>query len=271
MATSRGRGSGARAAFRVQGETAYVLHRYDWSESSLILDLFTREHGRVAVVAKGAKRPYSQLRPVLLPFQRLVVGFSSREEEGGEVHTLKSAEWAGGAAMLTGAPLLTGFYLNELLMKLLARADPHPALFDGYAQTLPHLAADGEQQVQAALRAFELVLLRQLGVLPQLDMATLTLAPVQPEARYHLHGEAGVVDAERQEATLTGRTLQVLQQALDAGSLDMLRATCATALPELRTALRQLLHYHVGSPQLRTRQMMVDVQRLLDGPSLPNR
>lgn len=271
MAASRGRGTGARAAFRVQGETAYVLHRYDWSESSLILDLFTREHGRVAVVAKGAKRPYSQLRSVLLPFQRLVVAFSSREEEGGEVHTLKSAEWAGGAAMLTGAPLLTGFYLNELLMKLLARADPHALLFDAYAQTLPHLAADDEQRVQAALRAFELLLLRELGVLPQLDVATLTRAPVQPEGRYLLHGEAGVIDAARQDAAVTGGTLQALQQALDAGLLQRLQQACAAVLPELRAVLRPLLHYHVGSPQLRTRQMMVDVQRLLDGPSLPKR
>lgn len=266
MAASRSRGTGTRAMFRVQAQPAYVLHRYDWSESSLILDVFTRDHGRVALVAKGAKRPYSQLRSVLLPFQRLLVGFSSREEDGGEVHTLKAAEWAGGAAMLTGAPLLTGFYLNELLMKLLARADPHAGLFDAYAETLPHLAADDEQQVQAALRAFELVLLRELGVLPQLDLATLTLAPVQSATRYLLHGEAGVVEAERPDAALAGRTLHALQQALDAGSSEQLRAVCATALPELRAALRQLLHYHVGSPQLRTRQMMVDVQRLLEGP-----
>ncbi|PPE71293.1 DNA repair protein RecO [Caldimonas thermodepolymerans] len=271
MATSRGRGPGARAAHRVQGEPAYVLHRYDWSESSLILDLFTRDHGRVAVVAKGAKRPYSQLRPVLLPFQRLVVGYSSREEEGGEVHTLKSAEWAGGSAMLTGAPLLTGFYLNELLMKLLARADPHPVLFDVYARTLPYLSAADDLRVQAALRAFELLLLRELGVLPQLDLATLTHTPVQPEARYLLHGEAGVVEADRPEGALSGRTLLALQRALEADGLEPLQAACATALPELRTALRALLHYHVGTPQLRTRQMMMDVQRLLDRNQPPAR
>src|SRR5207253_684785 len=129
--------------------TAYVLHRYDWSETSLILDVFTREQGRLAVAAKGAKRPYSQLRPVLLPFQRIQVslgrvpkpvasdveGAEQREESTREVQNLRGAEWAGGAAMLTGAALFSGFYLNELLMKLLARHDPHPALFDAYAQT----------------------------------------------------------------------------------------------------------------------------------------
>ena len=82
---------------------AYVLHHHDWSESSLILELFTREQGRVAAIAKGAKRPYSQLRAVLLPFQRIMVLLGSRrEEQGTEVSLLRSAEWAGGGAMLGG-------------------------------------------------------------------------------------------------------------------------------------------------------------------------
>ena len=105
--------------------SAYVLHRYDWSESSLILDLFTREQGRVAVAAKGAKRPHSQLRAVLLPFQRCGVSLGRLPvgEGASEVQTLRHAEWAGGPAMLTGAALFSGFYLNELLMKLLARQE----------------------------------------------------------------------------------------------------------------------------------------------------
>ena len=127
---------------------AFLLHHYDWSESSAILDLFTREQGRVAVVARGAKRPYSQLRPVLMPFQRLNVSYGRRRprgqapgEESAEVQPLKTAEWAGGPAPAGGAALMTGFYLNELLMKLLARQDPHPALFDAYALTLPALGS----------------------------------------------------------------------------------------------------------------------------------
>src|SRR6188474_1838634 len=92
-------------------QAAYVLHRYDWSESSLILDVFTREQGRVAVIAKGAKRPYSQLRSVLLPFQRLQLSLGrppkddASAEQVSEVQTLRAAEWGGGAAMLTGAAL----------------------------------------------------------------------------------------------------------------------------------------------------------------------
>ena len=83
---------------RITAEPAYVLHRYDWSESSLILDAFTRHQGRVALVAKGAKRPYSQLRPVLMPFQRLTLGFGVKRSDDAEVWLLRQAEWAGGPA-----------------------------------------------------------------------------------------------------------------------------------------------------------------------------
>ena len=92
----------ARAASR-PGTAAYVLHSHDWSESSLILELFTRDHGRVVAVAKGAKRPYSQLRPVLMPFQRLVVTFGVKRSEDAEVWLLRQAEWAGGPAWPGGA------------------------------------------------------------------------------------------------------------------------------------------------------------------------
>ena len=119
-----------------------MLHHYDWSESSLILDLFTREQGRIAVAAKGAKRPFSQLRGVLLPFQRLQValGRQAPGDDTRDVHTLRGAEWAGGHPMLSGAAIYSGFYLKELLMKLIARNDPNAALLDAYAGTVAALA-----------------------------------------------------------------------------------------------------------------------------------
>ncbi len=248
---------------------AYVLHRYDWSESSLILDVFTREQGRLAVAAKGAKRPYSQLRSVLLPFQRIHVslGRLPAGEGASEVQTLRSAEWSGGAAMLTGAALFSGFYLNELLMKLLARHDPHGALFDAYAQTLPALAAADDTQVEAALRAFELTLLKEIGLLPDLSQVTLTQQPVQPDQRYALRPEAGVAtprtgDADLSGTSLSGAALTGLQAALDHGSLAALQYACAGVLPALKAQLRVLLHYHLGGATLRTRQVMLDLQSL---------
>ena len=247
--------------------TAYVLHRYDWSESSVILDLLTREQGRLSVAAKGAKRPYSQLRSVLLPFQKIHVTLGRgpksavSDTQASDVQTLRSAEWAGGAAMLTGAALFSGFYLNELLMRLTARHDAHPSLFDAYAHTLPHLSADEDARVQAALRAFELTLLKELGVLPDLSLVTLTLQAVRAEARYSLLPEAGVSDA-RADVDLAGTTLIGLQAALSHGSLTALQQACMPALADLKSVLRGLLHYHLGSSVLRTRQVMQGVYSL---------
>jgi DNA repair protein RecO (recombination protein O) len=240
---------------------SFVLHRYDWSESSLILDLFTREQGRLAVAAKGVKRPYSQLRPVLLPFQRLHVTLARArahpdEAAPPEVQTLRAADWAGGAAMLT----------NELLMKLLARHDPHPRLFDAYAQTLPALASRDDASVQAALRAFELVLLKEVGVLPDLSLLTLTQRAVGERDRVQLLPEAGVATAQPGETGLSGSVLIGLQAALDHGSVAALRQACSAALPELKAALRALLHYHLGTPVMRTRQVMIDLQTLTPHP-----
>ena len=243
---------------------AFVLHRYDWSESSLILDLLTRAQGRLTVVAKGAKKPHSNLRAVLLPFQRINVSLGRLPEgEGaGDIQTLRQAEWAGGMAMLTGEALFSGFYLNELLMKLLARHDPHPGLFDAYAQTLPSLAAADEAVVQSALRAFELTLLREIGLLPDLATATLTQQPLRVDGHYALRADAGVIEALDNEPGVPGAVLVALQSALDRGGLEALQHTCALALPALKAQLRALLHYHLGSTPLRTRAVMHDLRTL---------
>lgn len=245
-----------------QASAAFVLHRYDWSETSLILDLFTRDRGRLAAVAKGAKRPYSQLRPALLPFQRVLVSVSqAAKDEAPDIVTLRSAEWAGGGPMLAGVALFSGFYLNELLMKLLARQDPHPVLFDAYAATLPALAASDELLTPAALRAFELVLLREIGLLPQLDHFTATLRPVAAEGGCLLRPEIGVVEAGPGDAAMAGSLLQRLQRALDEGEMAVLQAACAEGGGALKAALRALLHYHLGTPRLRTREVMIDAQQ----------
>jgi len=147
------------ATRRIADEPAYVLHRYDWSESSLIVEVFTRHHGRIALVAKGAKRPSSSFRPILLPMQRLHLAFGG----DAEIRSLKSAEWQGGHVMPTGDALLSGYYLNELLLTLLARDDPHPALFDIYARVVEVIASQHGEVLQAALRSYELLLLREVG------------------------------------------------------------------------------------------------------------
>jgi DNA repair protein RecO (recombination protein O) len=248
------------AAKRFSDEPAYVLHRYDWSESSLILEVFTRRHGRIALVARGAKKPSSNFRPVLLPLQRLHVAFGG----DAEIRNLKSAEWQGGHVMPTGDALLSGYYLNELLMRLLARDDPHPALFDAYAVTVELLASQNIDTLAVALRAFELRLLRDIGLLPTLDAQTATLLPLEPETAYVLVPEAGLREAHDDDRTsLSGAQWLGLQQALADGATfsDTVQA-CMSSISELKPQLRALLHYHCGVKVLKTRQLMIDLQAL---------
>jgi DNA repair protein RecO (recombination protein O) len=251
---------------------AYVLHQYDWSETSLIVELFTHALGRVVVAAKGAKRPTSQLRPVLLPFQPLLVLLGKAPpDEQGEVRTLRSAEWAGGQALLSAGQMFSGFYLNELLLKLLARQDPHPLVFDAYGVTLSALATGAESEEAPALRAFELLLLRAMGVLPELGVATLTAQPLQAKLRYTLHPEAGVMPDR--EGVL-GSTWVALEAALQhaqssehssadiSAEIGTLRSACSAEAGALRLPLRGVLHYHLGHKTLRTRQVWHGVQKL---------
>jgi DNA repair protein RecO (recombination protein O) len=248
------------ATRRIADEPAYVLHRYDWSESSLIVEVFTRHHGRIALVAKGAKRPSSSFRPILLPMQPLHLAFGG----DAEIRTLKSAEWQGGHVMPTGDALLSGYYLNELLLTLLARDDPHPVLFDVYARVVEVIASQHGEVLQAALRSYELLLLREVGLLPQLDVQTMTLGALQPDARYTLVAEGGLRLAHADDrASLSGAQWADLQAtlALDAPFTTTLRA-CAEMSAELKPQLRALLHYHCGTKTLRTRQMMIDIQSL---------
>jgi DNA repair protein RecO (recombination protein O) len=267
-ARKRTSGSASRQASTPQ--PAYVLHSHDWSESSLILELFTRQQGRITVVAKGAKRPYSQLRSVLLPFQQLLVQAAHKKgDEGAEVGTLRTAEWAGGPAMPSGSALLAAFYLNELLMKSVPRHDPQPALYDLYAGTLRCLDRDDDLQTQAALRAFELKLLREHGVLPALDRITQTQAPLAAAERYRLQPEIGLQpdDDEARPASPSGATWIALETALATDDLTALQQATRPALGGLRIQLRALLHQHLGTDRLRTRALMIDAQKLLPPPS----
>ena len=237
-----------------------MLHRYDWSESSLILEVFTRHYGRIALVAKGAKRPTSSFRPILLPLQMLHLAFGG----DAEIRTLKSAEWQGGHVMPTGDALLSGYYLNELLMTLLARDDPHAELFDIYSRVVQVIASEHGEVLQAALRTYELLLLREIGFLPQLDVQTMTLGALDPDTRYTLVPEGGLRQAHADDrAHLSGAQWCRLQDALrDRTPFTTTLRACADMMSELKPQLRALLHYHCGVKTLRTRQMMIDIQAL---------
>ena len=248
---------------------AFVLHRYHWSESSLVLDLFTRETGRLSALAKGAKRPYSQWRSVLLPFQKIQVAMTRRSSQVNHdaalIHTLRSAEWVDGASILRGAGLFSGFYLNELLMKFLIHQEPQPCLFDMYQSALYTLANAAETDVPAILRAFELCVLQTLGVLPELSLCTATQKPVEPLLLYRLSADMGVsliASTFEDHGALPGAVLTGLHSALLIGNFDAIVQTCALAPSPLKSALRNMIHYHLGFSHFRTRQIMLDMQAL---------
>jgi DNA repair protein RecO (recombination protein O) len=249
---------------RVLHEPAFVLHRYDWSESSLILEVLTRHHGRVAMVAKGVKRPSSQFRAILLPLQLLSISYSG----DAEVHTLKGAEWQGGLTMPSGDALLSGYYLNELMMKLLARDDPHELLFDAYAQATTWLR--DAALLDASLRAFELVLLREIGLLPSLDADSFSSEALQDDVFYSLIPEVGLREAtaaSTEEVALSAGAWRSLQTALDQRAAifparEAVLSMGASDKSSLKQLLRSLLNYHAGSRGFRTRQLMMDAQAL---------
>lgn len=261
------------AAKRISEEPSFILHRHDWSESSLILEVFTRHHGRVALVAKGVKKHTSNFRPVLLALQPLRLTYTIAGDGNADIHTLKGAEWAGGHIMPMGHHLITGIYLNELLMRLLARDDPYTYLFDVYAAVVRMLAAPQSDMLEPILRAFELTLLRELGLLPALHQDTQTLQPLQNHANYVLIPEVGLRPARHaeQRASLTGAQWQALQHTLHTVTAcdnpaqhsypDTVQA-CTNVVAALKPQLRAVLQYHCGNPPLRTRQLMMDLQSL---------
>lgn len=236
-----------RAADRVQEEPAFVLHAIPWRETSLVVELLTRDHGRVACVAKGAKRPASKLRGVLTAFQPLHVAFTGRHE----LRTLTAADWLGGMAAPQGDALLCGFYLNELLVRLLPRDDPHPALFDGYAQALVALGLG--DAIEATLRRFEWLLLREIGY--ALDLARdAEDRPIEPDRRYALLPGRGFLATDAAEdGGYAGGTLRDIADE---------RYDSARTLAEAKRLTRSLLARHLEGHVLNTRQILVDLQKL---------
>ncbi len=248
------RGRASPRIERVHDEPAYVLHAHAWRETSLICDVFSRHHGRVALVAKGAKRPHSALRTVLLGF----APFSAAWSGHGEVRTLTRAEWSGGVAPLSGLSLMCGFYFNELLMRLLPREDAHEALFDAYHAALMQLgesACATRPQVEPLLRGFEMDLLRELGHLPPLHVLSSSDEPLREQGRYLVDAQRGVLEppAGQAGAAIDGALLLAIAAR---------RWEQPGALRAAKALMRELLGYHLGSRPLRTRQLLIDLHQL---------
>ncbi len=246
-------------------DRGYVLHSYPYRETSLILQAWTERHGRLGLVAKGARRPRSANRAILVPFQPLALSWFGR----GELKTLRTAEPQGPALPLAGEALLAAFYLNELLLKLTHRDDPHEALWRAYDEAIASLraltrpaaaaAAPGVGALEPVLRRFELALLRELGFALELAREAGGAVPIAAERDYWYVVERGAVPAEgagepRANAVkLRGLTLLDLER----GRLDD-TVTAAQA----KQLMRLLINHMLDGQELATRSLVRDLQRL---------
>jgi DNA repair protein RecO (recombination protein O) len=223
---------------RVVGEPAFVLHARPWRETSALVEILTRAHGRVGIVARGLHTPKKQaLRAALQPMQWLRVDYEQR----GELARLGAAEALDNAPVLAGERLLAALYANELLLRLSARNDPAPALFDLYARLRGELA--GEASLSWTLRRFERDLLDAMGVGLPWD-STAEGEPCDPGQRYRLDAETGPLPASQQLAdSVSGAALLALAADRQPGP---------TELGELRRGLRRVLQSHLGATPLRS-------------------
>ena len=243
-----------------QSDAAFVLHTYAYRETSLIVETFTRLHGRVVMVARGAKRPNGALRGVLNPFQGLALAWFGKSE----MKTLKTAEQERILPQLSGAALMSAFYLNELLLKLASREDPHEQLFDAYAGAMTSLAmlptaSRSAREIAPILRQFEVTLLQELGYALQLREEANSHVPILPERAYLYIVERGPLSAGTvaQQAgyndglPLQGKTL-----------IDM--ASCDYRDPQTQTQSKQLMrmmiNHLLGDKILHTRQLIREMR-----------
>ena len=190
-------------AREAQVSNGYVLHTYAFRETSLIVEMFTRTHGRVGLMAKGARAPKSALRGSLMPFQPMHTTWSGKSE----LKTLHRVEWEAGHLQLQGLRLICGFYLNELLLKLVPREDPHEGLFEAYEHAIRCLR--GEAKPARLLRRFERELLREMGYALQL-VHDAEGHPVQARAHYAFQIDKGplpVANGTAAGLVVRGKTL----------------------------------------------------------------
>lgn len=227
-------------------ESGFVLHSLPYRETSLIVELFSLKHGRLAVVAKGARRPQSALRAVLLQFQPIEFAVAGK----GELRTLTRAEWQGGLPMPAGEALLFAFYLNELLVRLLMREDPHPGLYEGYVEALRALGERGARE--EVLRRFEWLLLKEIGYAPDLSCDQHG-RQLEPGADYRMLGGQLILSDVADEEAFSGRVLQDIASG---------RYDAPGALASAKRLSRQVLGAQLEGVPLKTRQILIDLQRL---------
>jgi DNA repair protein RecO (recombination protein O) len=243
----------SRAGRRADLAPAYVLHHRPWRDTSRLLDIFARDHGRLALFARGVRGPKSRLAPLLQPFQPLLLSWSGSGDPG-QLTRAEPALEAGRDAVppLPAAALMSGWYLNELLLKLTTRLDPQPGLYGHYEDALAAMRAGGN--VAAALRRFERQLLEELGYGLDMRHEARTGRPIEAGSYYHFHASLGFVGLSSEPGREAVSGASVL--ALAEGRFDDPRA-----LDDARRVMRAALDLLLEGRELRTRAVAQAVAR----------
>ncbi len=233
---------------RIHKEPAWLLHHRPYLDSSSILDVLSRDQGRLSLVARGSRSPKSRLKGLLRPFLPLELSWVMRSDLG----TLTGAELSGAPLALAGEALLAGYYANELLLLLLHRHDPQPQIFSIYAQTIERLA--GRAEPAPALREFEMELLKLLGYGVNLDHETESEAPLVAEAQYEYRVAQGPVRSEGRAGPMTFSGAELLAiRDRDFSRPEMLRSA--------GRLLRAAIAYHLEGRELKSRRVLMDMRR----------
>ncbi|MHB0983483.1 MAG: DNA repair protein RecO [Thiobacillus sp.] len=236
---------------RINNEPGFILHTYPFKETSVVAEVLTRSHGRVALIARGARRPTSAMRGLMQPFTPLLLSWFGKSE----LKTLHAAEWQGGLMAPQGRALMCGFYLNELLLRLLARGDAHELLYDRYADTLDQLAGEARgTDYERILRHFEKNLLSEIGYGATFDVDADSGMPIEAGVRYVFQPERGALRASGQPGCpVSGQTLIDLA----AGRFEQ-----PATLVEAKTLMRTLINHTLGAKPLYTRQLLRELTEL---------
>jgi DNA repair protein RecO (recombination protein O) len=236
------------ATRRVQQQPAFVLHHRPFRDTSQLLDVISREHGKITLVARGSRSAKSKLRGLLRPFQALRLSWFVRSDLG----TLTGAEIDSAPLSLGGDALLSAYYVNELVLNFLHRHDPQPEIFDVYSQTITALAHS--EELAANLRVFEMELLRLLGYALNLDHDANLHEPIEEGRFYDYRVDQGPVSVSRSEGAMVfaGASLRGIAES---------RFDDPAVLRDAGRLLREVIRHHLDGRELKSRKVLLDLHR----------
>jgi len=233
----------------VHTQPAFILKSRRYRETSLIVDLLTRDFGRVSVLAKGVRQVKSKTAGLLQPFVPLLVSFTGKSD----LKTLTQVELNDPNLMLKGLSIYSGFYINELIMHFLFYSDPHPQVFEDYRQCLNSLK---QPEIEQALRLFELNLLENVGYGLQLLHDVVNNKPVEEGKTYQFRADQGPVESAN--AAFSGLTLRAIQAR---------KFNDKKILKESKKLMRTVIDYHLQGRKLQSRAMIAEVCKHINVPA----